>query len=417
MTWPVVPLAEVAEVRLGRQRAPKNHSGDSMRPYIRAANVKWAGLDLTDVKTMNFTDAELSTYRMEPGDIVLSEASGSPGEVGKPALWSGEIADCAFQNTLIRVRPAAHDPKFLVHYFRYQALDGRFVEHSRGVGIHHLGRTRLASWPTPLPALDEQRRIVELLEDHLSRLDAADAYLEAAMRRAENMKWRAVAEAITRAGGSEVALGDIARVRNGIFVSRPGSQPNGIPILRIGAVRPLALDLSDVRYSERTESDLRDADGLLEPGDLVFTRYNGNPRFVGACVVVPSDAPALTYPDKLMRVRLLSPEALPSFVAMACSVGQARATIRASIRTTAGQAGISGRDLKAVRIELPDLDAQRVAVASADEVRAATMRVMNQIDAARRRAAALRRALLAAAFSGRLTSSSHVMVAQETICA
>ena len=31
-----------------------------------------------------------------------------------------------------------------------------------------------------LPAPDEQRRIVDLLEDHLSRLDAADAYLDAA---------------------------------------------------------------------------------------------------------------------------------------------------------------------------------------------------------------------------------------------
>lgn len=122
----MVPLGEVAEVRLGRQRAPKNHSGDSMRPYIRAANVTWAGLSLDDVKSMNFTDEELDVYRMMPGDVVLSEASGSPGEVGKPALWSGEIPDCAFQNTLIRIRSREHEPKFLLHYFRYLAWMHRF---------------------------------------------------------------------------------------------------------------------------------------------------------------------------------------------------------------------------------------------------------------------------------------------------
>src|ERR1700722_17982699 len=91
--WSLHRLSDIAEVRLGRQRSPKNHIGDQMRPYLRAANVGWSGLLLDDVKKMNFTDAEMKTYRLLPGDIVLSEASGSPGEVGKPALWNAEITD------------------------------------------------------------------------------------------------------------------------------------------------------------------------------------------------------------------------------------------------------------------------------------------------------------------------------------
>ena len=31
-----------------------------MRPYVRAANVGWDGLLLDDVKSMNFTDAEMA---------------------------------------------------------------------------------------------------------------------------------------------------------------------------------------------------------------------------------------------------------------------------------------------------------------------------------------------------------------------
>jgi type I restriction enzyme S subunit len=387
-----------------------------MRPYIRAANVTWSGLDLSDIKTMNFADGEMETYRMRPGDIVLSEASGSPGEVGKPALWSGEIAECAFQNTLVRVRPRKHEPRFLLHYFRYLALDGQFIEHSRGVGIHHIGRARLASWPTPLPPVEEQRRIVNLLEDHLSRLDAADGYLVAAAGRTESLRWRVAVDAVTSAGGSEVRLGDIASVRNGIFISRPGTQPNGVPILRIGAVRSLALDLSDLRYSERSLDDLRDADGLALPGDLLFTRYNGNPRFVGACAVVPTDAPTLTYPDKLIRVRVSETKALPSFVALACSVGETRARIQASVRTTAGQAGISGRDLKSVTLRLPAVEVQETVVAAAREAGSASARLGLEVATARRRRAALRRSLLAAAFSGRLTDNgSDLTVAEEVI--
>lgn len=162
--WPVVRLHEVAEVRLGRQRSPKNHQGHEMRPYVRAANVGWRGLRLDDVKWMNFTDAEMAVYGLQPGDLLLNEASGSAREVGKPAIWSGEIDGCAFQNTLIRVRPIGPDPRYLLHYFAEQASSGAFARKSRGVGIHYLGREALATWPIPLPPIEEQRRIAAVLD-------------------------------------------------------------------------------------------------------------------------------------------------------------------------------------------------------------------------------------------------------------
>src|SRR4051812_30608673 len=106
--WARARLDEVAEVRLGRQRSPKNHVGDHMRPYLRAANLTWHGIDTTDVKSMNFTDDEVAVYRLQPGDILLSEASGSASEVGKPGVWRGQlVGDICLQNTLLRVRPEA----------------------------------------------------------------------------------------------------------------------------------------------------------------------------------------------------------------------------------------------------------------------------------------------------------------------
>ena len=75
--WVFERLGDVAEVRLGRQRSPKRATGDRMRPYLRAANVTWQGLALEDVKEMDFTEAESVTYELRPGDLLLSEASGS----------------------------------------------------------------------------------------------------------------------------------------------------------------------------------------------------------------------------------------------------------------------------------------------------------------------------------------------------
>jgi type I restriction enzyme S subunit len=136
-----------------------------MRKYLRAANVGWEGLILDDVKSMNFTDEEMSTFRLKSGDLLLNEASGSPKEVGKPALWNDEIDECAFQNTLLRVRPySSVDSRYLLQFFNYQAVTGAFARGARGVGIHHLGREALSKWLIPLPSLEEQRRIAAILD-------------------------------------------------------------------------------------------------------------------------------------------------------------------------------------------------------------------------------------------------------------
>lgn len=176
----MVELRDIADVRLGRQRSPKNHSGSQMRPYLRAANVGWDGLKLDDVKKMNFTDRELDSYRLRPKDIVLSEASGSPGEVGKPAIWNGEIEDCCFQNTLIRVRPTAVHPEYLFNFLRCAALRGDFRSGARGVGIHHLGAAKLSRWPIPLPSKEDQLRIAEVIEEQLTSLAVASSAVQAA---------------------------------------------------------------------------------------------------------------------------------------------------------------------------------------------------------------------------------------------
>ncbi len=402
--WPVLPLSALAEVRLGRQRSPKNHAGSQMRPYLRAANVGWNGLILDDVKEMNFTDDEMATYALRPGDLLLGEASGSPGEVGKPALWKGELAECAFQNTLLRVRSEIMEPGFLLHFFRHMALSGRFVEQSRGVGIHHLGRERLAKWPTPQPPMQEQRRIVAILEEHFSDLDDGMASLNRARTRSTAFLAAAVADEFDRLPGGERLLGDLAEgVKNGIFVSRARAEADGVPILRIGAVRPLRLDLSDLRYSAQSAEALAAGDALLAPGDVLFTRYNGNPRYVGACAVVPNGIAALTWPDKLIRVRLRADTADPGFVAYACSFGRGRRAIEASLKTSAGQVGISGRELRNIRIRVPRLAIQRE-VGERLACRAEDAdRLEGAADASSRRATSLRRAVLAAAFSGRLT--------------
>lgn len=400
MTWPVVALAEVAEVRLGRQRAPKNHQGDSMRPYIRAANIKWGGLDLTDVKTMNFTDAEMLTYRMQPGDIVLSEASGSPGEVGKPALWSGEISDCAFQNTLIRVRSDAHEPKFLLYYFRHQALDGRFLEHSRGVGIHHLGRTRLAGWPTPVPPLDEQRRIVDALDDHISRLDAADAGLASSELRLSALRRSLLAELHC---GPPVPLGDLA-LDSGYGTSEKClADGPGVPVVRIPNLIDGVIDLADEKRIADPAVDV--SNSMLHPGDLLIVRTNGSVDLIGRSAVV-QDRVNAAFASYLIRYRLREDLVRPAWVQAMLSTPQVRRTIEPLAASSAGQHNLSLAKLNPLELPVPSLGQQDAGLARlrASDSRMTSLRA--DLSNARVRSAALRRSLFAAAFSGQLATAA-----------
>ena len=187
-SWTKVPLSKIAEVRLGRQRSPKRAVGPNMRPYMRAANVTWNGISLHDVKEMDFTPAEVETYALRPGDLLLSEASGTASEVGKPAIWNGQVPDCCFQNTLIRVRARESLVPFLHLHFYKDALTGEFARATRGVGIHHLGAKTLSEWKVHLPPPEEQRRIVEVVDSQFKRLDKVAATLGRANLRATTLR-------------------------------------------------------------------------------------------------------------------------------------------------------------------------------------------------------------------------------------
>ena len=195
--WVWAVLSSIGEVRLGRQRSPKRATGPYMRPYLRAANITWDGLNLTDVKEMDFNPNEYETYRLHRGDILLAEASGSADEVGKPAIWDDQIDGCCFQNTLIRVRAFPEVVPYLYYHLLSDARSGALGRAARGVGIHHLGAQRAEALMIAFPPLAEQRRIVPEVERRLSVIQQAETTVEAGLKRAERLRQSILKEAFS----------------------------------------------------------------------------------------------------------------------------------------------------------------------------------------------------------------------------
>lgn len=196
--WIYCAVEDIGTVQLGRQRAPKHHTGADMRPYLRVANVYEDRLDLTDIKWMNFTDAEFETYRLQSNDILLNEGQ-SLELVGRPALYNEEVADACFQNTLVRFRPSARVvPRYALTAFRAYMYAGYFQRIARWTtNIAHLGCDRFAGMPFPLPPLTEQERIVAEVERRLSALEATEKAVTAGLQRAARLRQAVLARAFS----------------------------------------------------------------------------------------------------------------------------------------------------------------------------------------------------------------------------
>ncbi|MFN3219831.1 MAG: hypothetical protein ACE367_25365 [Acidimicrobiales bacterium] len=145
-----------------------------MVQYLRAANVKDGLLDLRDVKSMNFDPVEQSRFALVPGDVLVTEGSGSLSAVGASSVWSGEIpGTVCFQNTLLRLRPRkSTDPRFLAWWCRYAFADGLFASIATGANIHHLSAERVRALPMTYLPLDRQRAIAGYLDTETARIDA-----------------------------------------------------------------------------------------------------------------------------------------------------------------------------------------------------------------------------------------------------
>jgi len=138
---------------------------------------------------MNFTDAEMQSYALTEGDLLVVEGSGSATEVGKCALVPQGYEGYAFQNTLIRIRPSiAVDSRWLMYRINAEAELAGFLRLARGVGIFHLGATRMAAWPIVLPPLDEQQRQVDRVSAELSRVRQLSALLVAVEFRTQPLR-------------------------------------------------------------------------------------------------------------------------------------------------------------------------------------------------------------------------------------
>ena len=122
----LVPIEQLGELTMGRQKSPKFRQGNNPRPYMRVANIGHLKVQCENLEEMDFTPKEVGKYRLLRGDILLTEGDlMNEFNVGRPAIFGSHIQDCCFQNTLIRFRP---NPE-IQPFFALAILEGARLNH------------------------------------------------------------------------------------------------------------------------------------------------------------------------------------------------------------------------------------------------------------------------------------------------
>ena len=172
--WRVVRLGEVFDILQGKSLSAKQNKGVRPRPFLRTSNVYWGYLDLSKLDVMDFTEEEEQKFALQHGDLLVCEG----GDVGRTAMWEGQMQGVYYQNHLHRLRARDNNvnPAFVMYWLQTAfTLLNLYSGSSNKTTIPNLSRGRLAVFPIPFPPLSEQREIARMLQAVDAKIAAEQA--------------------------------------------------------------------------------------------------------------------------------------------------------------------------------------------------------------------------------------------------
>jgi type I restriction enzyme S subunit len=177
-----MPLSEVAFLQTGIAKG-KMYSESTPTielPYLRVANVQDGYIDLTEMKTLIVPKTEQDRYKVRDGDVVICEG-GDFDQVGRGAIWRGQIPDCLHQNHVfcLRANRSRLLPEFLALELGSPYGKKYFLGCAKKTSnLASINSTQVKAFPFQLPELAEQCRVVREVEQLQAAKDAmlAQAY-------------------------------------------------------------------------------------------------------------------------------------------------------------------------------------------------------------------------------------------------
>jgi type I restriction enzyme S subunit len=336
---------------------------------------------------------------LEPGDVLIARM---PDPLGRACLAPPSIgtAVTVVDVSVLRIQRPDIDPHYVMWAINSPLFHAEVEARQSGTTRKRISRKNLSALTVPVPPLKEQRRIVDLLEDHISRLDAAETFVRDGLRRMHALRKAHLQEAFDERPAELRPLLDVASIANGqtpkglVEILSPETGNDSVPFFKVGDMN--AADgrwMNDARFfvsresTERLGIHVRPAGTVLIPkrGGAIATNKKRILRSPAAydlntMGLVPNDSLDSSYLWHWLQTVDLGR------IADGSNVPQINAT-----------------QVRELVLPVPELQAQVAIADRLDEIDESLTRLAQQVESVRRRGGSLRRALLSAAFSGRLT--------------
>ncbi|HVY29662.1 MAG TPA: restriction endonuclease subunit S [Polyangiaceae bacterium] len=282
--WPWSPIGDLFQIGAGKTMSAAARNGSRKTPFLRTSNVLWDEIDLATVDEMVISPIELAEKSLQAGDLLVCEG----GEIGRAAIWTGEVKTMSFQNHLHRLRPIVDgvEPRFYLYFLQSAFTQlGLFEGAGNKTTIPNLSRNRLAALEVPRPPLEEQRAVAAAL----SHVRAALQLHDRAAKLAVELKDAAMQHLLTRGLRGEpqkdsdlgpiprswdiAKLGDICSLSTGTTpsTSRADYYAGDVPFIKTADIVNNRITEANTHISDQAVEDY--GLKLFPPGTVLMAMY------------------------------------------------------------------------------------------------------------------------------------------------
>ena len=374
----------------------------------------WARTTVGELCNVEYGKGLSKKQRVESGEILVYGSAGPSGRhdqalveepvivVGRKgnagAVWLTDRPSWPIDTTYFLRPPQRLVPEF----FALQLSHSNLVGLDSSTTIPSLRRPDLEATPVALPPAAEQSRIVAAIEEHFSRLDAAEATLQTARARCLALTKSVIINAIpgeTPADWRHTLVDDAGTT--GLGRQRSPKYHNGTnmkPYLRVANVFEDRIDVADIMQMHFDEADFEKY--RLQNGDVLLNEGQ-SPELLGRPAIYRGEPPEVAFTNSLIRF-VPKQEVTSEWALLVFRRHMHAGRFKRESRITTNIAHLALGRFRTVEFPIPPLEVQEQVVASAREALDAVDRQVEQIDRAIATIRSLRRSVLATAFSGRL---------------
>jgi len=260
---------------------------------------------------------------------------------------------CSAHAMVVRANPKMILPEFLPFFLHSDMFMERAIEISVGSLSPTINWKTLKVQEFPLPPLDEQKRIAEILW----AADEALVSFEQAKESLLNVADTFATDFLSR-GWDTKNLGKLLiDVQYGSSKRIASAGSGTAPILRIPNVIGGRIVLDDLAFVDLPAPEVDRY--RLSRGDILIVRTNGNPEYVGRTAVVEELPENCIYASYLIRLVPNTELLLPKYLHAALSSSLMRRTLRHEIRSSAGNYNLNTKGIKRQVLPLPPLPKQQ----------------------------------------------------------